>query len=161
MVGVRGRSCCGCCDLSIAYHFVGIYACIELLLAIIIVILGFLIELVNLIMISILVVWYIRGNCGQDLAVRIEAKRTFPTVFLVYFIIDTLTVLSTAIRIKVVNSGYSYYNGSTAFWVLMVWLTLYVTFCSYLYCVLKEYYLVEKQNYDTLLQIQPELYGQP
>ena len=27
---------------------------------------------------------------------------------------------------------------------------LYVTFCNYLYCVLKEYYQVEKQNFETL-----------
>lgn len=68
---VMQPKCCGCCDSSIAYHFIGIWACIEVFGALIYVCFGDLEFLVSFFLALFLAIAYFRGTCGQDMLVRL------------------------------------------------------------------------------------------
>ena len=162
---MRDRTCCGCCDVVAAYHFVGVIACLEFFGALIFVCLGDLYLIINMILAFILMFSYLRGVCGADQMTKLNAKRNFATIFLVYFILDAIANLINAIIIKVYYDRHPYYryyyNVNAVFWTLIVYIALYVAFCSYLYSVLKVYYLAEKEMFEHFSQVQPAMYAQP
>ena len=84
-----------------AYHFIGVCACIEFFVALILVCLGDLVFIGNMILAFILMFSYFRGVCGADQMTKLTAKRRFATIFLVYFILDACLILINAIIIKV------------------------------------------------------------
>ena len=68
-------------------------------------------------------------------------------------------MLINAILVKVLIVRYTYASGDAIFWTTLAFLALYVAFCSYLYSVLKQYYLFELRNYEAMSQMQPVMYA--
>ena len=70
---------------------------------------------------------------------------------MIYFILDAIVTLIAIIVVDVVVAAYTPYNVNILLGIVIGWVVLYVAFDSYLYCVLKEYYIFEKQNYDLMM----------
>ena len=88
----------------------------------------------------ILLVFYLRRQCMETNDARTEAIRTLAIIYLVCFIVSAILQIIIGVVMAVVYDLKFYLYSS------LVYVAFYVLICSRIYCLLQQYYTIEKLN---------------